>query len=226
MGGWEVEIMYLQGMPLEEMGGHALMGAISEGLYNRFHLSHTTVFSEHTHGIPTVSHWPLTAERGAYSPSTTSRVGTLALRSSLMVFRAHCCKFSVKHQKTLYQGSKGQQESPYQVLSVAATLVKALWGDVEPACPSAFRNMFRLQWCKEKDLFLPSTQCQGKPLVPDGSMEPKSNFKIKIFDSSLLLSLSVLKPSFFRQISQRFLNLIPVPACRWQNSYHGGPMFL
>lgn len=202
MGGWEVEIIIPTGNASGRNGGHALMGAISEGLYNRFHLSHTTVFSEHMASRQSATD-PL-QQRGAYSPSTTSRVGTLALPDLAWWSSEHTAVNSLWSTKDPVPGQQRSTRITLSSVKCCCHFSKSSLGWCGASLSQRFRNMFRLQWCKEKDLFLPSTQCQGKPLVPDGSMEPKSNFQNKNIDSSLLLSLRV-KTFFFRQISQSFL---------------------
>jgi len=82
------------------------------------------------------------------------------------------------------------------VLSVAATSVKALWGDVEPACPSALEICSDFNDVKKRIYFFHQLNARESPWYQMVSMEPKPNFQNKNIDSSLLLSLCV-KTFFF-----------------------------
>lgn len=71
------------------------------------------------------SHWPISAPRSLSLQRYIFRGCHSPPRSSLKVFRTHCCKFFVEDQ-SLYKDT-GPQAVP-EVLSITATLVRTFCG--------------------------------------------------------------------------------------------------
>lgn len=81
------------------------------------------------------------------------------------------------------------------MLSVAATLVKALWGDVEPACPSALEIFSDCNDVKKRIYFFHQLNARESPWYQMVQWNQNQISKIKILTPHFY-SLSVLKPSF------------------------------
>lgn len=107
----------------------------------------------------------------------------------------------------------GTQELPQQGRSVAATWVKAV------TCGAAYTCILQIfSDCNDVKqinfIFSPLIQCQREPLCQMGSIEPKTNVKVKILSHQFYNLFNM--PLVFTNTT-KFLNLTTAPMCTSQN---------